>query len=179
MPQLVEIKAKCSEPAEVQKLLLQHGAILQGRDHQVDHYYRVPNGRLKLRIGSIERSLIFYDRPNQAGPKDSLVRLCRLEATGDEVPDTLHEVLQTALGEWQCVDKQREIYWADNVKLHVDEVQGLGHFVEIEAIGEDGADRDVLEKQCREWMKWLNIQPEDLLESSYSDMLQDVQDLPG
>ena len=179
MPHLVEIKAKCAAPAEVQKLLLEHGAVLQGKDHQLDHYYEVPSGRLKLRIGNIERSLIFYNRPNQAGPKDSLVRLCRMEAAGDEVPENLQQVLEAALGEWQCVDKQREIYWAANVKLHLDEVKGLGHFVEIEAIGEDGADRDRLEEQCREWMEWLNIRAEDLLESSYSDMLQDVQDLPG
>ncbi|MEL7376922.1 MAG: adenylate cyclase, partial [Bacteroidota bacterium] len=70
MPYLVEIKARTAVPAQVRERLLANGAKLQGRDHQVDHYFNVPDGRLKLRLGIIERSLIFYQRPNRAGPKD-------------------------------------------------------------------------------------------------------------
>jgi len=170
LPYLVEIKARTAVPAQVRERLLANGAKLQGRDHQVDHYFNVPDGRLKLRLGIIERSLIFYQRPNRAGPKDSKVSLCRLEEVQGETPEQLRELLTTALGEWNRVDKQREIYWADNVKLHLDEVKGLGSFVEIEAIGVAEAEHEALEKQCRAWMEKLGIADEDLVTGSYSDM---------
>lgn len=145
-------------------------ATLQGQDHQIDHYFNVPEGRLKLRQGNIERSLIFYRRTDQSGPKDSKVSLCRLEETKVDISDNLREVLTQALGEWNRVDKKREIYWAGNVKLHLDEVTGLGTFVEIEAIGETEAEHDTLEQQCRDWMERLGVKEEDLITHSYSDM---------
>lgn len=170
LPYLVEIKARTSGPDLVREHLIANGAVLQGRDHQVDHYFRVPDGRLKLRLGTIERSLIFYQRPDQAGPKDSKVSLCRLEDVSGDASAQLLDVLTTALGEWNRVDKQREIYWADNVKLHLDEVAGLGTFVEIEAIGDTADQHEALEKQCRAWMNKLDIADNDLIEGSYSDM---------
>ena len=56
----VEIKAKCSDPKRVRNILESKGAEYRGLDHQIDTYFRVPNGRLKLREGNIENALIFY-----------------------------------------------------------------------------------------------------------------------
>ncbi len=166
---LVEIKARTSRSAEQRQLLLDRGADFRGTDRQVDHYFHVPAGRLKLRHGNIEQSLIFYQRANQAGPKDSAVSLTVLP--DEAVAQSLAATLDRALGTWVCVDKRREIFFIGNVKFHLDEVLGLGHFLEIEAIGESAAERDALLAQCEAYMDYLGVLPEELVERSYSDLL--------
>jgi adenylate cyclase class IV len=168
---LVEIKARCADLPAVRAYLLAANAEARGTDHQIDTYYKVPSGRLKLREGNIENSLIFYQRSNQPGPKDSHVSLCKFQ----EMPDALNAVLQTALGTMQVVDKQREIYFIDNVKFHLDEVNRLGTFLEIEAIGRPGVDRqEDLLAQCEYYLKELNVAETDLVSNSYSDLLNEI-----
>ncbi len=164
---IIEIKARCRQPDRIRELLRQHGADFRGLDHQVDTYFRVPEGRLKLREGNIENALIHYRRPNEAGPKKSEVLLYRL------APEpALKKVLTAALGVFVVVDKQREIYFIDNVKIHLDEVEGLGAFVEIEAIGKNGEPTtDRLREQCQHFLELFDIRQEDLFENSYSDLL--------
>lgn len=161
----VEIKARCKTAERVRAVLRERNARSSGIDHQVDTYFRVPEGRLKLRQGKIENNLIAYRRPNQAGPKTSEVTLAAI-ANGDE----LREVLECALGVLVTVDKQREIYYIENIKFHVDEVRGLGSFVEIEACGQHGEDASLVQ-QCREYMALFEIREEDLIDKSYSDLL--------
>ena len=164
---IIEIKARCNRPEQVREVLLANGAVFKGQDHQVDTYFRCPNGRLKLRQGQIENNLIHYYRNDQAGPKASHVRLCPTE------PDApLCDLLAEALGVLVTIDKRREIYFIDNVKFHIDTVQGLGGFVEIEAIDIEGTiGESALQKQCEHYMQLLAICSEDLIETSYSDML--------
>jgi len=163
----VEIKARCGRAGEIRRLLIRRSAVCKGTDRQVDTYFQCPSGRLKLREGNIENSLIHYDRPDEAGPRQAVVTLYRAE------PDpALKQALTEALGVLVVVRKTREIYFIDNVKFHVDEVEGLGAFVEIEAIDETGAiGAERLTQQCREYMELLGIRPEDLIGCSYSDML--------
>lgn len=166
---LVEIKARTTRTAKQRALLKAKNADFKGVDHQIDHYFNVPSGRLKLRSGNIEHSLIFYQRSNQAGPKDSSVALTRI--TSQELADSFANTLNQALGTWVKVDKQREIYFIDNVKFHLDEVVGLGHFIEIEAIGDSAEERESLLAQCEAYMAYLGVQTEELVEDSYSDLL--------
>jgi predicted adenylyl cyclase CyaB len=163
----MEIKARCHNPERIRTLLKQKNAEFKGVDCQTDTYFKVRNGRLKLREGTIENSLIFYSRPSQAGPKQSDVAVYQTEPRPN-----LKEVLTSALGVLTTVNKQREIYFIGNVKFHVDAVESLGSFVEIEAIDTDGTiGRDKLLGQCRQYMDLLGIEAEDLVEGSYSDML--------
>ena len=166
---LVEIKARTTRTAEQRALLLAKGAESKGMDHQIDHYFNVPEGRLKLRSGNIEHSLIFYRRSNQAGPKDSSVALTKIGT--QELADSFASTLGKALGTWVKVDKQREIYFIDNVKFHLDEVIGLGSFIEIEAIGDSADQREELLRQCQEYIAYLGIREDELVENSYSDLL--------
>ena len=172
---LVEIKAHTTRTAEQRALLLAKGAISKGTDHQIDHYFNVPEGRLKLRSGNIEHSLIFYQRSNQAGPKDSSVALTKVES--QKLADSLALTLGQALGTWVKVDKQREIYFIDNVKFHLDEVIGLGSYIEIEAIGDSPDQREGLLQQCQEYMAYLGVREEELVENSYSDLLSGLRPL--
>lgn len=163
----VEIKAGCAHPGRIRRLLEEQGADFKGTDHQVDTYFSVPNGRLKLREGSIEQNLIFYQRADATGPKASDINL-----VPSEHPERLKALLTNALGIWKVVDKQREIYFIDNVKFHIDEVKGLGSFVEIEAIDEDGSiGEDRLRKQCNHYLQLFDIDEEGLIAESYSDMI--------
>jgi predicted adenylyl cyclase CyaB len=165
----VEIKAKCNRPGQVHDLLKQHSARFIGIDHQIDTYFKVDTGRLKLREGNIENTLIYYQRPMQAGPKESLVNLYHTDA-GDQLKAVLTQALKTHI----VVDKQRSIYFIDNVKFHIDEVQSLGSFVEIEAIDEYGSiGRERLLEQCNFYLGLLGISKKDLIDRSYSDLLEE------
>jgi adenylate cyclase, class 2 len=164
----VEIKARCHNPEFIHSTLLKLGANYRGCDHQIDTYFNCPNGRLKLRQGNIENSLIFYQRSNQAGPKQSDIALERIQSDSH-----IKTVLTMALGIKTEVDKKRHIYFIENVKFHVDEVMGLGSFMEIEAIdetGEIGLNR--LQQLCEQYMQLLKIELKDLITHSYSDLLQ-------
>ena len=162
----VEIKARCVNLYAVREYLETHSAEIRGRDHQVDTYFCSPKGRLKLREGDLENALIFYQREDRAGPKVSDVSLWE----PSQFP--IKEVLTKVLGVLVVVDKQREIYFIDNAKFHLDAVKGLGTFVEIEAIDYDGTiGLDRLHQQCTHFLDELGIQKEDLLAVSYSDML--------
>jgi len=164
----VEIKARCDQADKIKAILNNRNAQFIGIDHQVDTYFRVNEGRLKLREGNIENTLIHYLRPDQAGPKQSQVELYHPK------PDAnLKRVLQKALGVMTVVDKHRAIYFIDNVKFHVDEVKGLGAFVEIEAIDKTGAiSSEKLLEQCNFYLDLFEIKTEDLIDGSYSDMIK-------
>jgi adenylate cyclase, class 2 len=166
----VEIKAKCHNHATVEQILLERNARFIGLDHQIDTYFKVPNGRLKLREGNIENTLIFYDRPNQAGPKKSDIILYHVQPEA-----SLKAILEKTNGVLAVVDKQRKIFFIDNVKFHLDEVLGLGQFVEIEAIDtEIGLGYAQLLEQCTFYMALFGIQEVDLLTHSYSDMVMET-----
>jgi len=163
----VEIKANCNDPDAVIKKLKALGGDYKGCDHQIDTYFKVNTGRLKLREGNIERNLIQYHRENQAGPKSSFFKLFKVPEESD-----LKSMLENSLGILTIVDKRRHIFYIENVKFHVDEVKDLGHFVEIEA-GDLLAPntKDELNAQCTHYMEELNIKNSDLIDYSYSDML--------
>lgn len=142
-------------------------ANFKGIDHQIDTYFKIGSGRLKLREGNIENFLIFYERENKAGPKKSKIILFKSEPRSP-----LKEILKKALGILTIVDKKREIYFIDNVKFHLDRVKGLGSFIEIEAIDRNGSiGKKKLLEQCQFYLKLFNIKKKDLIPDSYSDLL--------
>jgi len=164
----IEIKAKCFHPKTVEAFLFAHKAKFAGLDLQKDTYFNIPNGRLKLRQGNIENNLIFYNRDDQKGPKQSNFHLAPVSK-----PRELENLLSKALGVKVVVEKRRKIFFLDNIIVHLDKVPGLGNFVEIEAsnIFNSEIPVKVLHHQCTELMHQLNIREEDLVNSSYSDML--------
>jgi predicted adenylyl cyclase CyaB len=163
----IEIKARCHYPDRIRDQLKQLGSSFVGSDHQTDTYFNINNGRLKLRQGNIENALIYYDRPDQEGPKLSTVKLIEVENGS-----ALQHLLDAALGILVRVEKIREIHYIQNVKFHIDEVVGLGNFVEIEAIDRDGTlDEKHLYQQCTHYMQLFDIRESDLMKDSYSDKL--------
>ncbi len=162
----IEIKARCAHPEEIRDLLNKLQAEFIGTDYQTDTYFNVPHGRLKLREGNIENALIHYFRNDQAGPKRSDISLYKTQPRSD-----LKQVLTAALGLLAVVSKRRQIYFIENVKFHIDEVQQLGAFVEVEAIDRDGSiGEEKLREQCQYYLNLFKIRKEDLVEVSYSDL---------
>ena len=165
----IEIKARTGNAAAIRQYLLSNGADCKGTDYQTDTYFIVPHGRLKLRQGSIENNLIYYERNDQPGPKQSNFQLAPV-ADGDP----LKVLLTKALGVKVVVAKKREIWFIDNVKFHIDELEGLGDFVEIEASNKTAnIPVATLHEQCRHYLEQFGIRDEDLVYNSYSDMLME------
>lgn len=163
----IEIKAKTNNQHEIRESLKSRNADYKGLDHQIDTYFKVDKGRLKLREGKIENHLIHYQRADKSGPKQSDVTLFR-----SEPKSSLKEILSKSLGVLVVVDKKREIYFWENVKFHIDMVKDLGSFVEIEAIDQDGTiGTDKLHEQCQFFLDLFEIPQADLVSASYSDLL--------
>jgi adenylate cyclase class 2 len=140
------------------------GAHTEGTYHQIDTYFNVPNGRLKLR--EIEKEslskLVFYERENILKPKRSDVMILEIRE-----PETLRAILEGALGVKTVVKKTREIFHHEGTQIHLDEVEGLGTFIEFERKIQDlPKDHRALE----ELMVRLGIVHENLVRKSYSDL---------
>lgn len=141
------------------------GAVFKGFDHQTDTYFNVRHGRLKIRDGKIENNLIWYDRSNTKDSRISEVLLFKSKNMG-----TLKEILAASFGILAVVDKKRRIYFIENVKFHLDEVKGLGKFVEVEAQGLLGEEKR-LHHQCNYYRQQLLVRQEDIIGGSYCDMI--------
>ena len=167
---IIEFKARCADLARARDVLTAEHASGPDVDRQIDTYFRVPHGRLKLREGTVEHALIHYHRPDTADPKRSDVTLV---PTGSDA-SALKMALTAALGVLVVVDKTREIYFVDNVKVHLDRVVGLGTFVEVEAIADDTHQtEEVLRAQCERMLAALGVREADLIAVSYSDLLRE------
>ena len=163
----IEFKARTNNLSEQENLLLKLNPLFIGEDHQIDTYFNTSVGRLKLREGNIENALIHYERDNNPRSKASNVLLYQHQ------PDsTLKDILIKTLGIKTVVDKRRRIYFIGNVKFHFDTVAGLGTFLEVEAIDKDGTiGKEKLQSQCDHYARFFNIQPEEFIAISYSDMI--------
>lgn len=164
----MEIKAYCSDADKIRDILNKKGSDFKGVDHQIDTYFKVNDGRLKLREGNIEKSLIFYQRQNQKNIKQSKIIVIPFSES-----EQIKDLLIKANGILTIVDKKREIYFIDNVKFHIDQVKNLGSFVEIEAIDEGGHTdaKEKLFKQCQKYLNLFEIASKDLIDCSYSDLI--------
>ena len=162
-----EFKARCDDLERLEAVLKERSPLFIGTDHQIDTYFNIGHGRLKLREGNIENALIHYNRINTAAAKQSDVTLYQHQ------PDkNLKAILTKALGIKVVVDKHRKIYFIDNVKFHFDDVQGLGSFVEVEAIDKDGSiGIERLKEQCDYYIQLFGLTEEQFIAESYSDLL--------
>jgi adenylate cyclase class 2 len=171
----VEIKAKVDtfHYNSIKRYLEKHHTSFKGLDKQSDYYFNTPQGKLKLRIGNVEKSLIYYDRKEIKDLKTSKIKLYKPV----DRPYELLEILRASYGVKVEVHKDRLIYFIDHVKFHLDTIKGLGLFCEIEAISRDGAHSETtLKENCLFFINELNIDHSILIDQSYSDMLLESSD---
>lgn len=167
MPRNIEIKARI---ASVGALTPSAAAIADQGPFEIaqdDTFFACEAGRLKLRAFSAEQGeLIFYRRANQQGPKESFYLRSPTSA-----PDTLREALSLAYGQAGRVQKHRTLFLVGRTRVHLDRVIGLGHFVELEVVLEDGEPPEVGVREAHELMAQLGILPSQLIDGAYVDLI--------
>ena len=164
----VELKARCPDLAAARSAALALTSIRDaGTQRQVDTYFAVPHGRLKLReIVGVRSELIWYSRADAAITRNSDYRL-----TPTAHPAELKASLAAALGVRGEVRKVRHVLLWHNVRIHLDAVDGLGSFVEFEAVISPADDEPTGHARIADLCRTLRVDPGDRLETSYSDLL--------
>ena len=167
---MVELKARVGDHQLLRKKLSALGAEHIGTFQQSDLYFKVPEGRLKLREVEANSTveLIYYNREDIVGPKSDDAFLLRVQEPGE-----LKQMLKKILTPLITVDKVREIYVYCGIQIHLDTVEKLGKLFEIEKQTDDNP--EAIEKgrlTLQKLMEKLEIDPSNLESHSYSDLIQ-------
>ena len=134
---------------------------------QDDTFFACKNGRLKLRaFSSTEGELIFYIRPDQQGPKESFYLISPTSA-----PDALRESLTLGYGQVGRVRKHRTLFLVGRTRIHIDQVENLGHFLELEVVLSDGESVESGKAIAHDLIGKLGISSDQLIEGAYVDLL--------
>jgi len=134
---------------------------------QEDTFFNTEKGRLKLRLLAPDRgTLIYYERPDQDGPKHSDYHLAE---THD--PENLKRTLALALGVRGVVKKKRYLYMVGQTRIHVDDVEGLGHFMELEVVMRDGQTDAEGQAIAEDLMRRLGVRQDALIGGAYMDLI--------
>jgi predicted adenylyl cyclase CyaB len=170
MPRNVEIKAKIQNLPQLRARARSIADSGPFETQQDDTFFVCHNGRLKLRIFSESQGeLIFYKRDDSPDPKES-----QYVITPTSTPYELCKTLALALGECGRVRKQRTLFLAGKTRIHLDEVEGLGHFMELEVVLSDGEMVPQGIKTAHHIMQQLGVSDQDLVDRAYVDLLQEA-----
>ncbi len=167
MARNVEIKARVADPGAMRRRV---AALADGPPEtleQRDTFFRIAAGRLKLRaIAGGRAELIFYERADT--PEAALSHYERVA-----VPDAgaLRDILVVALGLRGEVVKRRLVFHAGRTRIHLDEVRGLGSFLELEVVLEGGDAVEDAQSEAARLMRALGIEPSALVAEAYVDLL--------
>ena len=163
----IELKARDPDPSVTAARCLALGASDQGVLTQSDTYYASRRGRLKLRVeeGALGGELIAYGRPDAREALESRYVLAPVAA-----PDELAEALDAALGTVVVVSKRRRLFLWEGVRIHLDEVDGLGSFVEFEAVLPEAGDLDTARDKVARLRASLGIDDDALVSVGYADL---------
>lgn len=170
MPSNIEIKVRVGDFNEIRRRAEELSNTPVEIIPQEDIFFKTPKGRLKLRVLAADHAqLIYYNRPDQEGPKRSDYHVSR---TSD--PENLKRVLELAFGIRGVVRKTRYLYLVGQTRVHLDDVEGLGQFMELEVVmgeGQSDAEGNAIAEGL---MTSLGVERSDLLEGAYMDLLENV-----
>jgi homotetrameric cytidine deaminase len=163
----VELKARDPDPARSLERALALGAEDCGEIRQRDTYFAGARGRLKLREQEGAPSeLIQYSRPDSIDARTSAYRRVPIS----DAP-ALREALDAAYGTLVTITKRRRLLFWEGVRIHLDEVEGLGSYLEFEAVAEADSDLTAEHEKVERLRAGLGIEDGDLVATSYSDLL--------
>jgi adenylate cyclase len=167
MPRNIEIKARIDDFDATRRRaaeIADEGPIEIAQD---DTFFPCNAGRLKLRVLAEDRGeLIFYRRADETGPKESSYRICPTAA-----PEVLRETLAAAYGTAGRVRKRRTLFLAGRTRIHLDEVEGLGDFLELEVVLEEGEPAERGGDEAHRLMDALGVDRSRLVSGAYVDLL--------
>ena len=170
MARNIEIKAYVKNPKKLFKLASDLANSSPQILSQTDTFFPVEHGRLKLREMDQRAELIFYNRPNT--PQPSLSEYHRLDVSSQPM---LKFILMESLGVKGIIRKRRCLFIKDQTRIHLDEVEGLGHFMELEVVLKENQTEEAGASLLREFMSALEISSGNLIQKSYLDLLLDEQ----
>ena len=166
MARNVEIKARVADLVTVEARARRIATEGPSDIAQDDTFFSCPAGRLKLReLSPIQGQLIYYSRPDVAGPKSSDYWI-----SGTDSPGAMRETLARALGIVGRVRKRRRLYLVGRTRIHLDDVEGLGAFVELEVVLAEGESPGEGEEIARRIMDSLGIGESQLVQGAYVDL---------
>jgi homotetrameric cytidine deaminase len=170
----VELKARDPDPERTLERALALGAQQIGEIRQRDTYFGGARGRLKLREQDTDGPPVFdelieYSRPDSTEARTSTYRRVPV---ADAAP--LRELLDAAYGALVTVSKRRLLLLWESVRIHLDEVEGLGSFVEIEAVAEADSDLAAEREKVTRLRTELGIEDANLVATSYADLMRDA-----
>lgn len=167
MPRNIEIKARARNLQQQTETAYRVSDTPPKFIEQEDVFFHVPKGRLKLRIlAATSGELILYHRPDQAAPKMSTYSIAPTNK-----PYQLKEVLESAYGIKAVIRKTRELCTVGRTRIHLDHVEGLGDFLELETVLADNEQPEQAEQEAKRLMCELGIKEADLIEGGYVDLL--------
>ena len=165
MPTNLELKIKATSHQSLKKILLQIGAESRGMLIQIDVYYSVPNGLLKLRIENGNESLIFYNRNENDKSRWSDFEVLKFtNGKGEIFFSNLFDVEV-------IVKKERELFYYDDTRIHLDTVKFLGKFLELETLVING--KADAKKRFAKTISLLKLDESKQIRKSYRDLLTD------
>jgi len=175
MPSNIEIKARLPAPAATRALAASISDTPPETLRQRDTFFRCDNGRLKLReLGSGVAELIAYTRPDTPGAKQS-----DYEITPVADPESLKAVLSHALGVTHVVEKTRVLLRVGQTRVHLDSVDGLGDFLELEVVLRPGQTAAEGQAIAADLMRRLGVRDADLCPGAYADMVGGAASRPS
>ena len=168
MPSNIEIKARVRNFEEMRQRAEKLSDMALQVIQQEDTFFNTEMGRLKLRILTTDPAqLIYYTRPDQEGPKRSDYHIYE---TAD--PENLKRVLELTYGIRGVVRKTRYLYIVGQTRVHLDDVEGLGQFMELEVVMQVGQSDAEGQAIAEGLMTGLGVERSDLLEGAYLDLLE-------
>ncbi|MEJ2544493.1 MAG: class IV adenylate cyclase [Calditrichaceae bacterium] len=163
----IEIKARYDDLDLFKSKLVQLPVSFEGEDYQTDTFYIVPQGRLKLRESNLYGSILIpYIRSDEKGTKQSDYDLLPVSD-----PQKTKNLLSNILGVRGEVKKRRLIYIFENVRIHLDEVESLGNFIEFEAVIDDMKQIESNNQKVQWLLEYFNIDADHLLRVAYIDLI--------
>ncbi|VVC99817.1 unnamed protein product [Leptidea sinapis] len=171
----VEIKAKVLNYEKICNLAEQLSGAPYKLIKQDDTFYKVNNGRLKLRFYEDKSAtLVRYDRNDEGGPKMSNYELLEFSSNEHDKSELLNSMLTKCLGLGGRVVKDRKLFMVGQTRIHIDRVEGLGEFMELEVVLREDQTLEEGQSIANELQTKLQVSNEDLIECAYVDLLNKV-----
>jgi predicted adenylyl cyclase CyaB len=167
LPTNIEIKARARDFEEIKSRAEKLSDTSVQVIPQEDTFFNTLQGRLKLRVLADQAELIYYTRPDQHGPKRSDYHIAHISDA-----ENLKCVLEMAYGIRGVVRKTRYLYLVGQTRVHLDDVEGLGQFMELEVVLEDGQSDAEGQKIAEDLMSALGVERADLIDGAYMDLLE-------